>query len=148
MTRSRRHHHNRSIRPSRIGENRYLRIVGVIVVIVVVASFYIYQRVWVRNLVDEIGQLQQRNDQARENLAMVRSEWMAASSIANVETLVGEMKLGLKPTRPSQNFTLSPDREQNLNRYTGLVRAFEKLTNNIPLVSSNEADAGELFEDK
>jgi hypothetical protein len=148
MTRSRRHHRPHAIRPSRIGENRYVRIVGVIVVIVVVASFYIYQRVWVRNLVDEIGQLQQRNDQARENLALVRTGWMAASSITNVETLVGEMKLDLKPTRPSQNFTLSPDREQNLNRYTGLVRAFEKLTNNIPLVSSSEADAGELFEDK
>lgn len=134
-------------RSARVFQNRHIRIVGIIVMVVAVASFYIYQRVWVRNLVEEIERLQDRNQRAGEDMAAVKSEWMAASSIANIETRIGELRLHLTPTRPSQNFILRPLGGQESNRYSGLMKAFEKLKGSIPLVS-NEADASELFDEE
>jgi len=148
MSRIRHYRPGRIRRSARIFQNRYVRILGLIVIVVTVASFYIYQRVWVRNLVEEVEKLQDRNQRAGDYLATVESDWMAASSIANIETKIGELRLAMEPTRPSQNFTLRPLAEQEYDRYAGLIKAFEKLKGNIPLVSSNEADASELFDEK
>ena len=148
MSRLRKYRSGRIGRSVRILQNPYIRIVGAIVVVVAVASFYIYQRVWVRNLVEEIDGLQNRNIRIGENLASIKSEWMAASSIANIEARIGEFRLALEPARPSQNFTLRPPAGGESDRYAGLIKAFEKLKGSIPLVSSNEADAGELFEEE
>jgi hypothetical protein len=131
---------------TRFWRNRYIRMVWMILVIVTVASFYIYQRVWVRRLVGEIELLQEENGQARQSLADLKSDWMTASSIANVEAMVGTLNLGLEPTKPLQNYTLRPRPDRWQSRYSGLLKAFEKLKGNIPLVSSNEADARELFD--
>lgn len=146
MIRTRNYRKRRSTGPVQYWGNQYIRIVGIILIIVTVASFYIYQRVWVRGLVDDIEQLEQQNDRAKEFLTDIKSDWMAASTITNIETRMGELRLGLKPTKPSQNYTLRPRQDQERSRYAGLMKAFEKLKGNIPLVSSNEADAGELFD--
>jgi len=148
MTRNRRYKSSRLNRALRIFENRHIRIVGLIVVIATVASFYIYQRVWVRNLVDEVKELQDRNQRTGEYLAGLKSEWVSASSMANIETKIADLRLALVPTRPAQNFSLDPLAGQEPDRYAGLIKAFEKLKGSIPLVSSNEADASELFEEQ
>jgi hypothetical protein len=122
--------------------------VGIIVILVTVASFYIYQRVWVRNLVAENKMMEARNDRTREHLAALKSEWMKATSISNLEILVAKLDLELEPTSPSQNFTLRPDGGRERSRYAGLVKALEKLKGSIPIVSPNEADAGVLFKGK
>jgi hypothetical protein len=122
--------------------------VSILLVVVAIASFYVYQRVWVRNLVTEIGELELQNERAGERLETIKSDWMAASSISNIEAAVRDYRLGLEPTRPSQNFTLRPYQNGDQGRYAGLIRAIEKLQKNIPLVSPNEVDAGELFDEK
>jgi hypothetical protein len=148
MTRYRQYRRRKPKLALRIRQNRYFRIVSIIVIIVAVASFYIYQRVWVRNLVAENKLLEARNGRTLEHLAALKSDWMAASSISNVEILVAELHLQLEPTSPTQNFTLRPDESCRRSRYAGLVKALEKLKGNIPLVSPNEADAGVLFKGK
>ena len=148
MIRSRSYKRRRPFRASRFTGGKYVRVVGIILVIVTVASFYIYQRVWVRNLVGEISRLEDHNETAGLYLAAVKSEWMAASSMSNIEIRINDLKLDLIPSIPSQNYTLSPPNDQGRSRYAGLVKAFESLKGNIPLVSSNEADASELFDAK
>ncbi len=148
MTRSRSYRRRQPIKALRFTGNKYVRIVGIILVIVTIASFYIYQRVWVRNLVCEISQVEDKNEKAGMYLAAVKSEWMAASSMANIEVRIDDLKLDLKPTKPSQNYTLCPKTDRDRSRYAGLVKAFESLKGKIPLVSSNEADARELFDEK
>lgn len=132
-------------RKGRLWENRYVRIIGSLVIIVMVASFYIYQRVWVRNLVSEIQELRDQNELAAQRLAELRTEWTEASSIASLETRIEAMGLGLQPTKPSQNLALSPPSRMS-GRYAGLLTALEKLGSNLPLVTSNEAEADQLFE--
>ena len=130
----------------RIPSGRYLRIISLILIITAVASFYIYQRVWVRGLVEEIDQLRELNKAAEQKTAMLRVEWMAASSIANVEAAATAMNLGLAPTRPSQNLVIQPEVEWEKDRYAGMMKAWEKLRGSIPLVKSNEAQAGQLYQ--
>lgn len=146
--RRRRYPKRRPMMPKSFWRNRYLRITAVSLIIVGAASFYVYQRVWVRNLVAEIENLEKQNETAKENLSTIKSEWVAASSIAQIESEIGDLRLGLEPTKPVQNFTLRPKSGWEQSRYAGLIRALDKLHKNIPLVTSNEADAGELFDTK
>ena len=132
--------------PGSFWRNRYIRITALSLIIVGAASFYVYQRVWVRNLVAEIESLEKQNETAQEHLSTIKSEWVAASSIVQIESSIGSLRLGLQPTKPVQNFTLRPKSDWERSRYAGLVKALDKLQKNIPLVTSNEADAGELFD--
>jgi len=129
--------------------NRYVRIVTFILVVTGIASLYIYQRVWVRDLVTGNDLLQERNDRTRFHLARLKSEWTLASSMAGVEAAIVEMNLALEPTRPYQNLVLQPPpRESNPDRYAGLMKALDKLRGHFPLVKTTEAQAGQLFKEK
>lgn len=128
--------------------NRYVRLVGLLAIIITLSSFYIYQRVWVRNLVAEVEQLKQRNLEARHSLASLKTEWGKASSLGSLEQAIATFKLDLRPTDPTQNLALRQPFERGAGRYAGLLNALEKLTRHIPLVTSSEADASQLFEDK
>jgi cell division protein FtsL len=144
--RRRRYKQRRPAMQKSFWRNRYIHIAAVSLIIVGVASFYVYQRVWVRNLVAEIENLEKQNEEAKQHLSTIKSEWVAASSIARIESAVGTLRLGLEPTKPVQNFTLRPKSDWEQSRYAGLMKALDKLQKNIPLVTSNEADAGELFD--
>ncbi len=144
----RKYRRSRSARARRFWENRYVIIVAVIVVIVAAASFYIYQRVWVRNMIAEIEAMQQRNEDARLQKGLLKSEWVSVSSIASIETAVAERKLALEPTKPSQIMALRPPQEWHQGRYVGLWRALEKIATHVPLIKTNEAEAKELFEEQ
>jgi hypothetical protein len=148
MARTRRYKRRRVTASAGFWNNQYARIIGVILVIVAAASFYIYQRVWVRNLIEEVEDIQKRNEEAQLQLAAAKAEWISASSIANIEKAIGKSHLGLEPTLPSQNFTLLSRPGIGQSRYAGLIKAFENLKSSIPLVSPNEADAGVLFEEE
>jgi hypothetical protein len=138
-------------RPKRsrsLWRNRYLRLVGLLVIIITMSSFYIYQRVWVRNLVAEVDQLKQRNAEARNDLAALKTEWGKASSLGSLEEAIEAFKLDLRPTEPTQNLALRRPSDLGGGRYSGVLNAVKKLVQNIPLVTSSQADAGQLFEDK
>lgn len=128
--------------------NRYLRLGAIIMIIIAATSFYIYQRVWVRNLITEVENLQERNEHARQQMAVLRSQWMSATSIASIETAIAERKLALEPTKPAQNMVLRPPQEWNDGRYAGLMKALDKFIDHMPLIRSSEADAHELFQEK
>jgi len=117
-------------------------------IIIVATSFYIYQRVWVRNLITEVENLQERNEHARQLTAVLRSRWMSATSIASIESAISDRKLALEPTKPTQNMTLRSPREWDGGRYAGLMRALDKLVDHVPLIHSNKADASELFQEE
>ncbi len=142
----RKYRRSRSRRSRRFWENRYVMIVAVIVVIVAAASFYIYQRVWVRNMIAEIERMQERNEDARQQMGLLKSKWVAASSIASIETAVAKAKLALEPTKPTQIMALRPSHELEPGRYAGVWRAIVKITEHIPFIKTNEAQANELFE--
>jgi hypothetical protein len=144
--RRRKYRRSRSARSRRFWKNRYVMIVAVIAVIVATASFYIYQRVWVRNMIAEIETMQKRNEDARLQMRLLKSKWVSASSIASIETAVAEHKLALEPTKPTQIMALRPPQELRQGRYAGLWRAIEKIANHMPLIKTNEAQAKELFE--
>ena len=132
-------------RKKSLARNRYLRIMGVALSVILISSFYIYQRVWVRNLVSDIERLEQRNELAQEKLDALKSEWMNASSIAAIDNAIQERKLALEPTKPMQNLALQSLEPEDAGRFAGLVKALEKLKSNIPVVKSNDAQAKELF---
>lgn len=144
----RKYRRSRAVRSRRFWENRYVIIVAGILVIVATASFYIYQRVWVRNMIAQIEVMQQRNEAARQQMGMLKSEWVAASSIASVEMTIAKRRLALEPTKPTQIMALVPPQEWHRNRYAGLWRALEKIAEHMPFVRTNEAEAKELFEDQ
>ena len=128
--------------------NYYLRVVVVITAIILLASFYVYQRVWVRNLVSEIESLEEQNEAGTKELLQLRQQWMAAASIASVEQRIKDLQLGLRPTLPDQNLVLRVLDDNNSGRYSGIVKALEKIKTHIPVVAPSNADAEELFEDK
>ena len=129
--------------------NRYVRIVTFILVVTGIASLYIYQRVWVRDLVQDIDRLQERNDRTRFHLARLKSEWTLASSISGVEAAIVQMNLALEPTRPYQNLVLTPPpREVSPDKYAVLMKALEKFRGHLPIVKTTEAQAGQLFKAK
>lgn len=134
--------------PQRVWKNRYLRIVGLIMVITLIASFYIYQRVWVRRLVAEVEDIRDRTEEARLHLTTLKAEWVSASSIAGIEAAVDSLRLGLRPTIPAQNYVIRPQSDWEKGRYAGLIRALEKLRGNIPLVAPSEAEANQLFDNE
>ena len=129
------------------GKN-YLRIVGLSLIVVCLSSCYIYLRVWFRDLDGEISTLRERNENAERYLATLKTDWISASSIANMEQSISDMKLGLAPTIPAQNLVIKPDIRLDDSRYTGLFKALDKITDHLPIVSSSEAEAKQLFEDK
>jgi len=137
-------HWPRSKRNGFLG-NRYLRLVLLMMIIILVASFYVYQRVWVRNLVTEIEELEEQNETAEHHLSNLKVEWAAASSIAGIEESIESMRLGLKPTRPSQNLVVQPPADMGGGRYAGMLKALEKLKGSIPIVAPSEAEAQRLF---
>lgn len=126
----------------------YPKIALVFLGIIVMASFYVYQRVWVRNLILEVEQLEEQNETAAMELHQIRQDWMAASSIANMEARIKDFRLRMRPTLPDQNLALEVLSDNDLGRYAGLMKALEKIKTHIPVVSPNEAGAKELFEDK
>jgi len=137
------------LQPKRLFRDRYVGIIVFILVVVLISSFYIYQRVWVRDLISKISQAETRNDTARQKLSDLKSEWVTASSIVNVEANIQRNQLGLIPTKPMQNLALQLMIEkENPGRYAGLMKAMEKLKNNLPMVQTNQAEAQQLFEAK
>lgn len=125
--------------------NRYLRLVLLMMIVILVASFYVYQRVWVRNLITEIEELEEQNETAGRHLNSLKAEWAAASSIAGIEESIESMQLGLKPTKPSQNLMVQPPADIDGGRYAGMLKALEKLKGSIPIVAPSEAEAQRLF---
>lgn len=148
MTRSRRYRSQPGKKSEQKYIFRYLRIIAAILLIVTVASFYIYQRVWVRNLDARIKNLESKNEKIWECRARLEARWMAASSIAGVETAIDKFGLDLRPTKPSQNRDLPVSPDRTGGRLAGLVNALEKLKENIPILSPNDAEAEQLFETK
>jgi cell division protein FtsL len=152
--------YRRRPQPRRLIRERYLRIFGVIILIIAVSSVYIYQRVWVRNLVVDIGKIEKRNEAAQDHLAKLEAEWLTASSIAKVEEFIEVNQLHLGPTKPAQNLALEapplPDtlmvagRNADQSRFAGLTTAMDKLKSNLPAVEvkPNQLEAGQLFEKK
>lgn len=145
-----------SRRPKRSGVLRYgfFRLITVTLVVIVISSFYIYERVWVRNLIAENEKIERRNDITRKRLADVEAAWMTASSLASIEVAIQERQLGLEPTKPSQNVTIQevlavrPVSPQPTGPYTGLGRAWNKLKRNVPVVEPAQVEAQPLFEGK
>lgn len=125
-----------------------MQIFTVTLILIGVASFYIYQRVWVRNLVMEVERLEEKNQEAREFMALMQSDWQAAISLAELEVKIDRWKLALRPTVPTQNLAMSLQPGTAGGRFGGLVQAFDKLKSHLPFVSLNETEAEELFEDK
>lgn len=137
------------LQPKRLFRDRYLGIIVFILVVVLISSFYIYQRVWVRKLISEIARTEARNDSARQVLSGFKAEWVTASSIVNVEADIQRSQLGLMPTKPTQNLALPLVFEkENPGRYAGFIKAMEKLKDNLPMVQTNQAEAQQLFEAK
>ncbi|MCK5125779.1 MAG: hypothetical protein KAR42_05950 [candidate division Zixibacteria bacterium] len=130
----------------KLPSGKYLRIVLFSLIIVGFSSCYIYLRVWVRALDDEIDLLRDRNEIAERYVSSLKNKWALASSIGAVDVSVIDMKLGLRPTVPTQNLVLRPELNLDENRYTGLLEAFGKIKGNIPIISANEAEANQLFE--
>ncbi len=145
MARTRRLTSQRRRTRRQIIRDRYIRIVAVSLVIIAVASFYVYQRVWVRQLVSEIERLEARNAAASRYTATLEAQWKTSSSIGALERRITELNLGLRPTLPDQNFVLTPPQTSE-DRFAGFVNALEKLTRHLPVISTNEAGAEELFD--
>jgi cell division protein FtsL len=124
----------------------YLRIALMLMAVIIVASFYVYQRVWVRNLVTEIEELEEQNDKATLRLNRLREKWMAASSITSIEEKIKELGSRLRPTLPDQNLVVRPLEDGHVGRYSGLLKALRKIKTHMPVVGPNEADAEQLFE--
>lgn len=129
-------------------ESNYLRIVLISLVIVALSSSYIYLRVWVRDLDDEISELKADNERVDKYLASLKTEWAAASSLSGIENSLVRFDLALKPTLPTQNLVIRPELIEDEGRYAGLIKALEKIKGNIPVLTSSEAEANPLFEDR
>lgn len=143
----------RAKRPGVLGIG-FLRLIGITLLVIMVSSFYIYQRVWVRTMVAYNEKLEKRNDLTRQRLAQLEAAWMTASSLGSVETAIMDGQLGLEPTKPSQNFTVQavlpapPVPEAPDGPYAGLAKALGKLKQNMPMVEPAQAEAQPLFETK
>lgn|GEM_PF-2233054 len=145
----------RSEPPLQFLRNRYVRTVLLIMAVILVSSFYVYQRVWVRRLVQENETIQKQTDQARLYLARLQEEWARASSLTNLEAALQTLNLDLKPTLPTQNHALpldvAPDTcktQVDPGRYASLTKAIEKLKSHLPLVTPTEAEAKGISEGK
>jgi hypothetical protein len=129
-------------------------LIGITLLVIVVSSFYIYQRVWVRTLVAYNEKLEKRNEVTRQRLAQLEAAWMTASSLGSMEAAITYDELGLEPTKPSQNFIVqwappSPTvPEKPDGPYAGLAKAWSKLKQNMPVVEPAQVEAQPLFESK
>ena len=132
--------------PRLLPEKGYVRIIVISLIVVTLASFYIYQRIWVRQLDATNRQLQERNEVARDHLMSLKDAWVSQSTLAAVEESLSRWQLKLRPTLPPQNLTLTPGSSMTTGRYAELVRALEKLKENMPLIGTTEAEANQLFE--
>jgi hypothetical protein len=138
----------RSSRKNNLPVNRFVRIILFTLTIVSLSSVYIYQRVWVRELDDEIKELQKKNELAEEFLSELKIDWIEASTMINVEKAITEYKLGLQPTMPHQNLVVNPSLNEDQGRFAGFFKAFDKLKDGIPLIGPSEAEANQIFEVK
>ena len=145
----------RSSQPLRLFHNRYVRTVLLIILVVLISSFYVYQRIWVRRLVRENETIQKQTEQARLELANLQQDWAQASALASVESALQLLNLGLRPTLPTQNLSLPmeiiPDSakiQRDPGRYASLAKAIDKLKSHLPLVKTNEAEAKGITEGK
>jgi hypothetical protein len=128
--------------------DRYFRIVATILAVTLISSFYVYQRVWVRRLVNENELILKQTENARLYLARLQEDWARASSLTNIEMSLQSLQLDLKPTLPAQNVSLpldlTPDSikvNTDPGKYAGIVKALDKVKNHIPLIESNDAEA-------
>ncbi|MEE9442780.1 MAG: hypothetical protein V3V99_08945 [candidate division Zixibacteria bacterium] len=138
----------RSSRKNNLPVNRFVRLILFTLTVVFLASVYIYQRVWVRELDNEIKKLQKKNELAEEFLSELKIDWIEASTLINVEKAIAVHKLGLQPTMPHQNLIVNPVLYEDRGRYAGFFKAFDKLKEGIPFIAPSEAEANQLFEVK
>jgi cell division protein FtsL len=125
-----------------LARSRYIRLLALLAVVIVVCSFYIYQRVWVRDLLDEVKTLEDQNEMLLRETADLESSWARASSLRSIENLIADRQLGLTPAEPSQYLALVPLQEVP-GRFDGFRAALRKLRDNLPIVSSSRAEAFE-----
>lgn len=155
MAHSLAYHPRRSESPLHYLRNRYVRTVMMIMLVILVSSFYVYQRVWVRRLVQENETIQKQTEQARLYLGRMQEDWARASSLACIESALQTLNLDLKPTLPAQNLSLpleiAPDTSKIVadpGRYAGLLKAMDKLKSHLPMVTPTEAEAKGISEGK
>lgn len=136
-------------RRRRTSGSRVLPIVVGAVILMGLSSFYIYQRVWVRSLITEIDQLKATNQTAHLVSSDLRAKWMSASSLKTIEEILLASKTNMRPTPPARNLSLKPDMTTTSSgRFAGLSRAMEKIRKSVPLLSTNDAEAGEIFKQR
>ncbi|MFH1698963.1 MAG: hypothetical protein ABIE07_00110 [Candidatus Zixiibacteriota bacterium] len=137
-----------SSRRNSLPVNRFVRLIFLTLTIVSLASVYIYQRVWVRELDDEIKELQKKNELAEGFLSELKIDWIEASTLINVEKTIAVHKLGLEPTMPHQNLVVNPALNEDRGRFAGFFTAFDKLKEGIPFIAPSDAEANQLFEEE
>lgn len=132
----------------RIVSSSTLTMLFVLVLIVAGSSFYIWQRVHARELIDEVTRLEKTNRERRDLLQKTEAQVTELARIGRMTALAGA-EFGLELVPPAQLYAVTFHEESAGASGVGeLWGALNHSFAKFPRLQTSEASANELFEDR
>ena len=135
----------RSLIFQKVRKHRYFPVVVLVGVLLVVGCIHIWQRVHVIKLVKEVSLLKAEKASLTDNYKKVQSDIAALSMASRIETYSSD-SLGLKAITANRLFTLVKKTQQaeTPDELTALMSSFKRVAKFVPVLTGNNATAGEL----
>lgn len=127
---------------NRIKEHRYFPLGALLCIVLITASFHVWQRVRVMTLSQEIGQLRNLNSSLLDDKKKLYSDIASLTTSSRIEKYASDT-LGLKPAQADRLFTLMKKNSINETKdeFEVMMAALKRVTDYIPVVEQTRAAA-------
>jgi len=130
----------------RLVSSRTLAVTIIVGSFILLACLYIWQRVYVLNLVREVSTLEKEKVDLKDLLKKTEIEVTELSRLNRIEP-IAIAQLGLMRTGTENLYTLTPRKvEKKLEGIDEVVAALKKIADNLPILNETKASTDSIFE--
>ena len=130
----------------RLVSSRALAVTIIVGSFIHLACIYIWQRVYVLNLVREVSTLEKEKVDLKDLLKKTEIEVTELSRLNRIES-IAIAQLGLMRTGTENLYTLTPQKvEKKPEGIDEVVAALKKIADNLPILNETKASTDSIFE--
>ncbi len=129
----------------RLRSHRFFHVSILVATVIAAGVLHTWQRVRVLSLVQEVQKLKNEQASLTDDAVKLRAEIAGLSMVGRIQSYA-EDSLGLKPAGANRIYTLvrKPGSSPEPDDLSLMIDAIERVSAHLPIISENEANAGEL----
>ncbi len=135
----------RSSLANRIRSHRYFPVALFVCVFLAASCIHVWQRVIVFELSKDVSRLKTENVDLADLAKKLRADIVTLESLTRIESYAADT-LGFQVVTAERLVTLNREREvvRSIDELASMKRAIQRIAAHLPVVTANDANAGEL----